>query len=85
MNNTVTQELVDDLFLRSDVKVMTVFDKCTVLFCKLPNGFVLVEHSACVDPANYDEALGVDICTKRIKDQIWKLEGYKLQCKLDKG
>lgn len=62
-----------------EIEVSTIFDKCTVVTCKLPNGFIIVENSACVDPANYDEAIGLEICMNRIKDKVWELEGYMLQ------
>ena len=44
----------------------------------------IVDHSACVDPANYDAAMGVEICERKVKDQLWAFEGYKLQCELGK-
>lgn len=79
---TVTQEQVDNIISESEIKAFTAFDKCTIVMAKLPNGFVLVEHSACVDPKNYDAEMGYNICLKRISDKIWELEGYKLQCEL---
>lgn len=80
--NTVTQAVVDELMESCDIAVTTAFDKCTIVACKLPNGFVIVESSSCVDPANYDEDMGVDICMKNIKKKLWELEGYLLQNKL---
>lgn len=32
------------------------------------------------DPDNYDHDLGVEICKKRIEDELWKLEGYRKVC-----
>ena len=58
----------------------TVFGKCTIVAVQLKNGFVLVESSSCVDPINYSEAIGMSICIERIKNRLWELEGYKLQC-----
>ena len=66
----------------SEFEVSTIFDTCTLVTCKLPNGFVLVERSACVDPDNYSETIGEEICRKKIKDKIWELEGYMLQDKV---
>lgn len=80
--NTVTQAVVDELMESCDIAVTTAFDKCTIVACKLPNGFVIVESSSCVDPANYDEDMGVDICMKNIERKVWELEGYILQDKL---
>lgn len=76
---TVTQEMVDKIIIDSHIEVMTIFDKCTIVACKLPNGFVIVESSACVSPENYDEETGIEICIDRIANKIWELEGYKLQ------
>lgn len=80
--NTVTQSVIDELLESCDIAVTTAFDKCTIVACKLPNGFVIVESSSCVDPANYDEDMGVDICMKNIEKKLWELEGYLLQNKL---
>ena len=63
---------------------MTVFGKCTVVACKLPSGFVLVESSACVSPENYDQELGESICRDRIINKLWELEGYRLQTEVAK-
>lgn len=80
--NTVTQSVIDELMESCDIAVTTAFDKCTIVACKLPNGFVIVESSSCVDPANYDEDMGVDICMKNIEKKLWELEGYLLQNQL---
>ena len=78
----VLREEIDNLIETAEIDVKTVFDKCTLVTVKLANGFVLTESSACVDKANYDESMGKEICLERIKNKLWELEGYKLQCKL---
>ncbi|MFT8930026.1 MAG: Gp49 family protein [Sporolactobacillus sp.] len=80
--NIVTQEHIDEIFEHSEIKVQTVFNKTTIVSAKLPNGFVIVESTGCVDPANYSEEIGKEICIERIKNKIWELEGYLLQDKL---
>lgn len=80
--NIVTQEHIDDIFKHSEITVQTVFYKTTIVSAKLPNGFVIVESTGCVDPANYSEEIGKEICIERIKNKIWELEGYLLQDKL---
>lgn len=80
--NTVTQEQIDNLIKKADIDVRTVFDKCTLVTVKLENGFVITESSSCVDPKNYNENIGKEICIERIKNKLWELEGYKLQCSL---
>ena len=84
MNNTVTKERIDKILENTDFAVNTVFDKCTIVSAKLPNGFVIVEYSACVDKENYDVDLGYEICKKKIINKIWELEGYRLQQKIYK-
>lgn len=79
---TVTEEMIEDIIKNSDIEIETVFNKCTIVTCKLPNGFIIVESSACVSPENYDEEIGFEICMNKIVNKIWELEGYKLQCEL---
>lgn len=75
----VPKDVIDDLIARSEITVKTLFNKTTVVAMKLPNGFVLVESSSCVDPHNYDEAVGVQICKQKLENKLWELEGYRLQ------
>ncbi len=79
MKNTVTQAWIDDIISATKFEATTVFDKCTILVAELPNGFIIVESSACVDVANYDVEMGISICKERIKNKVWELEGYVLQ------
>lgn len=75
----VCENEIDRLLNGSEVKVFSVFGKCTIVACRLPNGFVITESSACVSPENYDEETGIEICMRKIRDKIWELEGYFLQ------
>lgn len=83
--NTVTQEQVSNILGNSDIEIVTLGEKTTVVAVTLPNGFVIVESSSCVDPANYDEQMGAEICLKRVENKVWELEGYVLQSKIYKG
>lgn len=78
MKNAVTKPQIDELLEKSEIKVETVYDKVTVVSCKLPNGFVITEASGAVDPANYDKKIGTEICMTRIENKLWELEGYVL-------
>lgn len=80
--NKVTSDMVAEVMDESEIIVDTLFDKCTMVACKLPNGFVIVETSVCVDPDEYDEEIGVEACMEKIFDKVWELEGYKLQDEL---
>lgn len=53
--------------------------KTTVMFVTLPTGFEEFEASSCVDPKNYDENLGAEICRDHIKTRLWKYLGFLLQ------
>ena len=76
---SITEEHIDRIIENSEFVFDTVFGKCTIVSCRLPNGFVIVESSACVSPENYDEKMGIEICFDKIVNKIWELEGYKLQ------
>lgn len=79
-NITVTEEQINEICENTLYSILhRVYDKTCVVVALLPNGFVITESSACVDPANYDEQIGEQICKDRIKNKIWELEGYKLQ------
>ena len=79
---TITKAEIEAVLQGSVFQDVKMGKKTTVLHCTLPNGFELVESSACVDPNNYDHAIGVKICMDRILNRIWALEGYRLQCEL---
>lgn len=50
----------------------------TVVLVKLRNGFTLIEESACVDPANYDHAIGESFALAKAKKQVWNHLGFLL-------
>lgn len=82
---SVSDDMIAEILEGSEIIVDTVFNKCTVVSCKLPNGFVIVESSACVDPDNYDINIGIEICLDRIANKVWELEGYRIQCKMNES
>lgn len=75
-DNRVFPEQIDAILGAAEVTVEDRFGCMTVVHAKLPCGFIVTETSACIDPANYDQALGTEICMKRIRDKVWELEGY---------
>ncbi len=75
----ITDEYISEIMENSEFEIHTVFGKCTIVSCRLPNGFVITESSACVSPENYDEDLGAEICFDKIAGKIWELEAYRLQ------
>lgn len=81
--NTVTDRQVDEILENAKITWETIFDKCTVMYCQLDNGFIIIESSACVDPANYSSKMGYKICLERVRNKVWELEGYALQNSLN--
>lgn len=83
--NSITKEQIGAIMDNSDYEVFhAVFGRQCIVVAQLPNGFTLIGESACVDPKNYDEQIGLDLAMERIESKIWELEGYKLQSELSK-
>lgn len=80
MKNTVT---IDDVKANmQDVIVRTLvdFDKpATYVTVRMLNGFTLRESTTCVDPDNYDEKIGKQICLKdlKIKSGYYLVTNYR--------
>lgn len=51
----------------------------TVCQITLENGYTLIGTSACVDPANFNQALGEKYAYEKAFNQLWDLEGYLLK------
>lgn len=75
----VTSDIVEDIINNSHIEMYTAFDRCTVVICELPNGFILVEYSPCMSPEYYSEEVGFNNCMGRIREKIWELESYVLK------
>ena len=73
---SISQMMVDE-FIAYD-EVVTIEPATTLVRCHLRNGFVITEASTCVDPANYSQNIGAEICRKKIEDQIWSYLGFLL-------
>jgi hypothetical protein len=76
--NTIMQDDVDSFI--KNVDYTQLGDKTTVVKATLANGFILVESSSCVDAKNFDMQVGTEICIEKIKDKVWFLLGFLLQC-----
>lgn len=79
-NIKVTLEEVKENMQDVIVRTLDDFGKpCTYVTVRMKNGFTLRESTTCVDPANYNEEIGKQICLKKIEDKVWFLLGYALQ------
>lgn len=76
--NKLTQGDIDKFFENGKTSVMTIDKHITVMHHKTPTKFFWTEHSGCVDPANYDIAIGEYECTSKVKDKIWNYLGFVL-------
>lgn len=74
---SISKQMVDDFIIGYDIS--SKMDKITIVIATLRNGFTIVESSACVDPKNYNEKIGAEICKERIENQVWNYLGFLLQ------
>lgn len=74
---SIGHKMIEDFI--SEVETVTMGGSTTVVRCSLRNGFVIVESSSCVDPRNYSEKVGREICMNKIEDKIWELLGFLMQ------
>lgn len=79
---SVTKADIDNILANTFIKTEKYGDKTTIVKATLPNGFVIIADSSCVDPSNFDMSIGEQECMKKIEDKIWELEGYRLQCEI---
>lgn len=63
----------------TNVDVITVGDKTTVVNAHTLTGFDTVRHSSCVDPKNYSEELGKKYAMEDVINSLWAHLGFVLQ------
>lgn len=79
-NNDGTKILKEDVekFI-TDVEVITVGEKTTIVNAHTLTGFDTVRHSSCVDPKNYSEELGKQYAMEEVVNSLWGHLGFVLQ------
>lgn len=72
---------LDRIKSKIDVVGYTVLENSTVTICNITmkNGFSIRGESACVDPRNFDKAVGQKYAYEDAISKIWVLEGYLLK------
>jgi hypothetical protein len=75
-NNRVTKE---DILAQIGEVRYEVHGKLTLAFVTMANGFQDIGKSACVDPANFNKALGEEYALEDFIQNIWPKMGYALQ------
>lgn len=75
--NTITPQTID---ARIDSINYTRIPKTTLTICTITmvNGFTAIGHSACVDPARFNQQMGEEIAYENAFNKLWELEGYLL-------
>ena len=63
----------------TNVDVITVGAKTTVVNAHTLTGFDTVKHSSCVDPKNYNEELGKQYAMEEVVNTLWAHLGFVLQ------
>lgn len=79
---SVRVEQLDELIANSEIEFIRVFETSTIAAVRLPNGFTLIGHSACVSPEMFNKEIGEKIALDNAKQQLWSLEGYKLKSEM---
>ena len=54
-------------------------EKTTMIRMVTRTGFVSYETSSCMDPANYNEQIGAQICIDKLNTKLWEMLGFVLQ------
>lgn len=69
-----------DIHAKIKKTTYSVLPDSTTTVCQLTleNGFTVIGTSACVDPKQFNVALGEKYSFERAFDEIWQLEGYLL-------
>ncbi|AFN39118.1 hypothetical protein G167_gp36 [Burkholderia phage BcepMigl] len=86
----VRMDQIDALMASLKVHAQRIDGTCsTIALAVLPNGFtVAIGHSACVDPAMFNAAIGVDVATAdalaQARKKLWELEGYCLKKEIER-
>ena len=63
----------------TNIDVITVGAKTTVINAHTLTGFDTVKHSSCVDPKNYNEELGKQYAMEEVINSLWAHLGFVLQ------
>ena len=63
----------------TNIDVITVGAKTTVVNAHTLTGFDTVKHSSCVDPKNYNEELGKQYAMEEVINSLWAHLGFVLQ------
>lgn len=75
--NIILKEDVEKFI--TNVDVMTIDDKTTIVNAHTLTGFDFIRHSSCIDPKNYSEELGKKYAMEEVVNSLWAHLGFVLQ------
>jgi hypothetical protein len=72
---------VGDINAKIKYSTYQLLEGTTTTICQIMmvNGFSVIGTSACVDPKEYNQALGEKYAYEAAFDKLWELEGYLLK------
>jgi len=76
-DSRVTAKMVDEFM--GSINTTQIDNKTTMVSVETPTGFVIHETSSCVDPDNFDLAVGGEVCANKISDKLWAFLGFVVQ------
>lgn len=76
MSYKITEDQIDEIIENTTERVWHPFPTITIVAWELPNGYVIVSQSGCIDPSEYDEEMGIRYAREHLKTKLWELEGY---------
>lgn len=74
----VTPGAIEHILAQSKVDYAVLGGKLTHCMITLPSGFIVTGESSCVDPAEYNKALGEKYAKDRAVQMLYMFEGYTL-------
>lgn len=81
-DNKITPDQIKALLDEAETQEHIFHGKELIVSYKLKCGFTVSGRGACVDPSNFDLEIGRKVAREDAENQMWKLEGYRLQWKL---
>ena len=78
----ITPGAIEHILAQSKVDYNVLGGKLTHCMITLPSGFIVTGESSCVDPAEYNKALGEKYAKDRAVQMLYMFEGYMLASEL---
>lgn len=70
---TFEKEFVINEYNQAEKTIHVDYDNLIVMSVKLKNGYILVEHSICMDPKDFDINKGIEICKEKILNKLLEI------------